>query len=88
MEISITNIFKLVFVYLSMKKEKFILSLMTMLLSIQITLAQNPLIDNSFQSLGNAIRSIFAPIFGVSVLSEFLFAKILFFFLLFSVVYI
>jgi len=69
-----------------MKKGKYILTTLITLLSLQLALAQNQVIDRTIDSLTRAFVSIFAPILGTGY-GEFLFAKILLFFVIFSVVY-
>ena len=69
-----------------MKKEKFVL-ILVVLLSIQLVLAQNYYIDTAIRQMSDAFTSIFAPIFGQGAYGEFLFAKILLFFLLFSIIF-
>jgi hypothetical protein len=68
-------------------KREYILTLLTSLLTIQLTLAQNQILDNIIGSTSQAISSIFAPIFGAGF-GEFLFAKILLFFLIFAIVFV
>jgi len=71
-----------------MKKEKLILiTLFTILLISPLALAQNYFIDNSIEAIKQNGASIFGPIFGHDSMDEFLFAKVLLFFLLFSVIF-
>jgi len=78
-----------------MKKEKFgFLLLINVIILISITLvsaqnvsAKNYNIDRFIDQMTDSFASIFAPIFGIGVSDQFLFAKILLFFLLFSVVF-
>lgn len=73
-----------------MKKEKFLLTALTTLLSISLVMSQNfytQYLESTIRGTGEAFGSVFGPIFGVSVFSEFLFAKILLFFLLFAIVF-
>lgn len=67
-------------------KRGYLQTILITLLSVQLTLAQNYYIDNSIRSMGQAIGSLFAPLFGVGF-GEFLFAKIMLFFLLFAVIF-
>lgn len=55
--------------------------------SISLVSAQVPFLDDFIQKAGDTFGSIFAPIFGVSTFDEFLFAKILLFFLLFAIIF-
>jgi len=73
-----------------MKKEKFVIILVSIFLitiTANLITAQDYNIDWVMNEMGNAFASIFAPIFGVGTSSEFLFSKILLFFLLFSVIF-
>ena len=75
-----------------MKKEKsvalvLVLSFFTILLFVQLTIAQVPFLDDFIKKMGDSFGSIFAPIFGVDSFDQFLFAKILLFFLLYAIIF-
>jgi len=73
-----------------MKKGKFELSVFGIFISmfvIQLVSAQNELIDNFINRMSEAFSSIFEPLIGMGVSSDFLFAKVLLFFLIFAVVF-
>lgn len=73
-----------------MKKEKFgilILTVLVLFISINFVSAQYPQIDTLVQQIKEASTSVFGPIFGHEAMDEFLFAKILLFLLIFSIVY-
>lgn len=69
-----------------MKKELVLINLASFL-SIQSISAQNTFLDRGIDSLSQALGSIFAPIFGTGF-GEFLFAKIMLFFLLFAIIFV
>jgi hypothetical protein len=68
-------------------KKGYVLTLLVILLTVQVALAQNQILDQAIGSLSQAIGSIFSPLFGVGF-GEFLFAKILLFFLLFAIIFV
>ncbi len=68
-------------------KKGYVLTLLVTFLTIQSVLAQNQLLDQTIDSLSQALGSIFAPILGVGF-GEFLFAKIMLFFLLFAIIFV
>jgi hypothetical protein len=68
-------------------KKGYVLTLLVTFLTIQSVLAQNQLLDPTIDSLSQALGSIFAPILGVGF-GEFLFAKIMLFFLLFAIIFV
>ena len=68
-------------------KKGYVLTLLVTFLTIQLVLAQNQLLDQTIDSLSQALGSIFAPILGVGF-GEFLFAKIMLFFLLFAIIFV
>jgi len=74
-----------------MKKEKFVVILaiafLITSLCVNVISAQNEYIDWFYEQIGPAIASVFSPIFGHNEFDEFLFAKILLFFLLFSIIF-
>jgi hypothetical protein len=57
------------------------------LFSIQLVLSQNPFLDRMIDGLSQAFGSIFGPIFGAEF-GDFLFAKIMLFFLLFAIIFV
>lgn len=63
-----------------------VLFVISILFSVSLISAQN-IIQTFYDTVGPGIESIFAPIFGGDTSGEFLWAKILLFFLLFSVIY-
>lgn len=69
-------------------KKSILTGILINLLTIKLVLAQNQLIDNAFSALGNAFGSIFQPIIGGYATNEFLFTKVLMFFIVFSVVFL
>lgn len=64
-----------------------ILFVISLLFSVSLISAQNVFIEQFYNTVGPAIGSIFGPIFGHDAYDDFLWAKILLFFLLFSVVF-
>jgi len=68
-------------------KRGYLVTILITLLSVQLTLAQNYFVDSSIGGISQAIGSIFAPLLGVGF-GEFLFAKIMLFFLLFSLIFV
>ena len=68
-------------------KKGYVLTLLVTFLTIQSVLAQNQLLDQTIDSLSQALGSIFSPILGVGF-GEFLFAKIMLFFLLFAIIFV
>jgi MFS family permease len=68
-------------------KKGYVLTLLVILLTVQVALAQNQILDQTIDSLSQAIGSIFAPILGVGF-GEFLFSKIMLFFLLFAIIFV
>jgi len=72
-----------------MKKEKFvfIIGILFLIISINMISAQQFSIDWFYQEMTESFASIFGPIFNVDTSDEFLFAKILLFILLFSIVF-
>src|SRR3989344_430807 len=63
-----------------------IILLASLFFSMSLVSAQYPYIDDFMRQTGEAAASIFGPIFGHDVADEFLFAKILLFFLIFAIV--
>ncbi|MEK6914780.1 MAG: hypothetical protein AABW83_03970 [Nanoarchaeota archaeon] len=68
-------------------KREYVLSFLSGILSISLVSAQNTFLDRGIESLSQALGSIFAPIFGTGF-GEFLFAKIMLFFLLFAIIFV
>lgn len=69
-----------------MKKGKisFIVIFLSIIISIKLIIAQDPIIDWIYQNLAPTFESIFRPILGADVPNEFLFVKVLFFFVIFA----
>jgi len=65
----------------------FLISILVIILSVNLVSAQYPQLDYLIEQIGQAFASIFGPIFGVDVFDEFLFAKVLLFFLLFAIIF-
>lgn len=70
-----------------MKKENVFIIILFTILSVQLIIAQNLVIDRTIQGLVESFESIFRPILGPFSTGEFLFAKILLFFLLFAIIF-
>tara|TARA_Y100000310_G_scaffold169740_1_gene169950 strand:- start:799 stop:1530 length:732 start_codon:yes stop_codon:yes gene_type:complete len=68
-------------------KKGYVLTLLVVLLTLQLALAQNQIITDVIDSTSQALGSLFGPLFGIGS-GEFLFAKIMLFFLLFAIVYV
>lgn len=68
-------------------KRGYLLTISLIFLSIQLVLSQNYFLDQTINSMTQAFSSIFGPIFGAGF-GEFLFAKIMLFFLLFAMIFV
>ena len=77
-----------------MKKKGALLVLLTLLISTNLVFAQQANFDiqegirYTITEIGTTFVSIFGPILGVDSFDEFVYAKILFFFIIFSIVHI
>jgi len=72
-----------------MKKGLFIVGLVLILIvNLSFVSAQNQIVDQVYNKLGEAFSSILAPIFDVEQVDDFLFAKALLFIMLFSIIFL